>query len=119
MQKLLELEKSFFRHACISDRVWLENTIHNDFAECGKSGLLFNKQDTIQSLLQCKTDRNIEIYNFNCCKIDDKSWIVHYITKTGEDQKYYRTSVWVGHKNPQLYFHQATILNEDIALIKN
>ncbi len=35
-----------------------------------------------------------------------------------QDQKYYRTSIWVGHKNMQLYFHQATILNEEIDLIK-
>ncbi len=116
MHRLLELEKSFFKHSCISDRAWLERTIHRDFIECGKSGMLFNKQDTIQSLLECKTDRKIEIYNFICRKFDDKSWIVHYITRTDQDQKYYRTSIWVGHKNMQLYFHQATILNEEIDL---
>lgn len=118
MQKLLELEKSFFRHCCISDRDWLEQTIHNDFVECGKSGILFNKQDTIQSLLECKTDRNIDIYNFNCCKIDDKSWIVHYITIADNGRKYYRTSVWLKNKKLQLYFHQATSLNEDFYLKK-
>ena len=37
---------------------------------------------------------------------------------TDDGQKYYRTSVWVGHEKLQLFFHQATILNEDIDLIK-
>lgn len=112
MQKLLELEKSFFKYECISNRTWLESTIHDDFTECGKSGMLFNKQDTIESLLECKEDRNIEIYNFNCRRLDNNCWLVNYITITDEGQKYYRTSVWAGNENLQLYFHQATLLNE-------
>ena len=73
MQKLLDLEKMFFDYSYISDKVWLENTIHNDFTECGRSGMLFNKQDVIKSLLECKEDRKIEIYNFACRKIDEKA----------------------------------------------
>ena len=118
MQKLLELEKMLFDYSYISDRAWLENTIHDDFAECGRSGMLFNKHDVIQSLLECKESRKIEIYNFACRRIDEKSWLVNYITMTDDGQKYFRTSVWVEHKKMQLFFHQATVLNEDIDLIK-
>lgn len=118
MLNLLELEKCFFRYSCISDRAWLEKTLHNDFMECGKSGLLSDKKDMIQSLLECKAGRNIEIYSFECRRIDYNVWIAHYITKTDEGELYYRTSVWVVCDEPQLYFHQATQLNEKVDLVK-
>lgn len=41
---LLDLENSFFKLKYISDRKWLDRILHNDFCECGKSGVLFNKR---------------------------------------------------------------------------
>ena len=118
MPDLLELEKCFFRRSYISDRAWLDKTLHNDFTECGKSGLLSDKEDTVKSLLECKADRDIEIFNFECRTIDDKIWLVHYITKSDDGGLYYRTSVWFICDEPQLYFHQATPLNEEVDLVK-
>lgn len=108
---LLELEKCLFKLEYISDREWLERTLHDDFCECGKSGMLFNKEDTVESLLQCTCDRNIEICNFECINITDTSWIVHFITES-DNKRYYRTSVWVREENIKLLFHQATELKE-------
>lgn len=114
-QTLLRLEKDFFKLSCISDRNWLENIIHDSFTECGKSGLLFDKQQTVQDLLNCTADRNIDIYNFECSAVDEKTWIVHYIT-CSDGRQYYRTSLWVMEDTLRLYFHQASELNMKIDL---
>lgn len=106
---LLELENRLFKLKYISSKEWLERILHNDFHECGKSGVLFNKEDTVQSLIECTCDRDIEICDFECRNITDTSWLVHYITKS-DNKRYYRTSVWVKEENVKLLFHQATEL---------
>lgn len=108
---LLNLEKSFFRISCISHRDWLDATLHNDFTECGKSGVLFNKDEVMDGLLACKEDRPIEISDFSCEMIGADCWMVHYVTESDDEGSYYRTSVWVREKGLQLRFHQATKLN--------
>lgn len=108
---ILEMEKKFFKYDYMSNREWLEQTIHDDFIECGKSGRLFDKNETIRSLLSCKADREIKISQFDCNKIDHQSWIVHYVTYADSEKAFYRTSIWVGEKLQRLYFHQATELD--------
>lgn len=112
-RKLLELENAFFKYEFISDSYWLDQIIHANFIECGKSGCIFNKQDTINSLLECKEDRKIEIYNYEFHQIDINTYLIHYITKSKEDL-IYRTSVWINEKGLKLLFHQATKLNEAV-----
>lgn len=106
---LLELENSLFKLKYISDRKWLDITLHNDFRECGKSGRLFNKQETMESLIKFTSDRDIKIFDFECRNITDTSYLVHYITKS-DNKRYYRTSVWVKEDGLKLLFHQATEL---------
>lgn len=109
---LLNLEKSFFKLQYISDRNWLERILHDDFHECGKSGLLFGKEETVESLIKCTSDRNIVIYNFDYRTITDNSWLAHYITES-DNKQYYRTSLWVEeNKTIKLLFHQATELKK-------
>lgn len=107
----MELENRFFKLKYISDRDWLGRTLHEDFCECGKSGLLFNKKMTVESLLQCRRDRNIVILDFECRKISDNCYLVHYVTES-DNKRYYRTSIWVKEADIKLLFHQATELNE-------
>lgn len=114
---LLNLEKSFFKLRYISDREWLNSSLHDKFTECGKSGMLFNKTETIETLLSCTEDRDILIYNFEYSKVTDKCYIAHYITKNG-NKKYYRTSVWVMENRLKLFYHQASTLNYDVRLIQ-
>lgn len=109
---LLDLEQSFFKIQYISDKEWLDTTLHDDFTECGKSGILFDKYETMESLLSCAEDRDIEIFDFECRNISGTSWLVHYITKSG-NKRYYRTSVWVKEKQLKLFYHQATLLNDN------
>lgn len=117
LEALLDMEKRFFRRKYISDRNWLETTIHNDFHECGKSGILFDKKETVESLLSCTDDRDITIYNFEYRPVTDKCYLVHYITQDG-NEKYYRTSVWVMENSLKLFYHQASRLNSDVERLK-
>lgn len=117
MKTLLELEQAFFKKQYISDPEWLNATLHEDFTECGKSGILFGKKEVMESLLSCAADRDIVIYNFSCEQIDENSWMVHYITES-EGEHYYRTSIWSRGEQLQLRFHQATKLNCDRECIK-
>ena len=45
----------------------------------------------------------------------DNIYVVHYITKSEADL-IYRTSIWKENENIKLYFHQASILKENIEL---
>ena len=108
---LLDLEKDFFRYDKITDRTWLDSTLHDKFKEVGKSGIIFYKEDTINSLMALKADRNITIFNFEIEELKADCWIVHYITKDSDDKLFYRTSIWVKENNLKLIFHQASKLN--------
>ncbi len=108
---LLELEQSFFKYEYISDRQWLSDILHPDFSECGISGFLYTKEDTVEALLSCEKDRDIEILDFQWAQPADSCFLVNYITKT-ENAAYYRTSLWIREDKLRLRFHQASRLSE-------
>ena len=111
MQKrIIELEKRFFKHRYISDEGWLLRTLHEDFCECGKSGRIFYKEETVKSLLLCTGDRPIDASGFTCSELAPGCISVNYITNEN-GRRFFRTSLWVG-EEPQLRFHQATMLTE-------
>lgn len=114
---LLQLEKCFFKHSCISDEKWLSSVIDDNFTECGSSGCLYDKHNTVKDLLLCSSDRSIQIYNFICRNIDENTYLVNYITKSENGELYFRVSVWSNLKSekfePKLFYHQSTKLNEN------
>lgn len=115
---LLDLEKDFFKRDKITDKRWLNNTLHDKFKEIGQSGTIFYKSDTIKALTSLNSDRKIDIYNFETEIIGDKCALVHYITKNINKQLIYRTSVRINENNWKLIFHQASVLNTVITLEK-
>lgn len=116
--RILELEKNLFKLEYMSNKEWLEKTIHKNFKECGKSGLFFNQKETIASLQACTEDRKIDIYNYEYECIDTNTYLIHYITRS-EDALIYRTSIWLMQEdNLRLLFHQASKLNIAIELVK-
>lgn len=106
---LFELENKFFKLKYISDENYLDKLLHKDFTECGRSGQLFNRTDTITALLSCTEDRNIELQDFSYRTVNNSCWLVNYTTEH-DGKRYYRTSVWVMDGHMQLIFHQATQL---------
>ena len=102
----------------MSDLAYLERILDDDYLEVGKSGKRINKNDVINELSNLKEDRDITIYNYTCDEIADGLYLVHYITKNGDDN-IFRTSIW---KNKQgsmkMLFHQASLYKDNIELIE-
>ena len=112
-EQFYALETSLFKAEYLSDRDYLENIFHDNFMEYGKSGLVYRKKDTIDSLYNAG-NRDITIEDFTCEKIDDKTYIVHYVSINSENIAAYRTSIWIDSDSTlQLYFHQGTTVNEN------
>lgn len=112
---LLESEKSFFTLNRISDRDWLETALHIDFSELGKSGKHFGRKETMDALLSCTQDRDIQIYNFSTERLCQGCYMAHYITVDEDGKCFYRTSIWIGEETPQLRYHQASpVVRPDI-----
>ena len=116
-EEILNLEKNLFKLEYMSNKEWLEKIIDDNFIECGKSGYLFYKKDTIESLLECTENRPIKMYNHVYKKIDEKTYLIHYLTKS-QEKLYYRTSIWIMDTNLKLLYHQATEFKENINLIE-
>lgn len=103
-----EKEESLFKLEYMNNYDYLNNIIDDNYLEIGKSGYFINKNDVINELMNFKNDRNIEIHNFEERQIDEKTYLIHYIT-ISNDIKYYRTSIWCDNK---LLFHQASEIKE-------
>lgn len=115
---ILELEKSLFRYKYMSDVVYLERILDDNYLEVGKSGKRINKGDVINELSNLKEDRDINIYNFTCDEIEKGLYLVHYITKNGDDN-IFRTSIWKKEQGSiKMLFHQASLYKDAIELHK-
>jgi hypothetical protein len=111
-EAIRKLEESLFLREFISDASYLGAVLSDDFEECGKSGRLYSKADTVANLLSCEDDRDIKITDFSCCEVGDGVFLAHYATDRG-DGACYRTSIWRRADNGvgfELVFHQATEL---------
>ncbi len=111
MEALLTLEHRFFEWTYIGDRKWLEDTLHDAFVECGRSGQLYGKAETIDALLACGSDRDIRMQDAVCEPLSKDCALVHYVTKS-EGALWYRTSIWVREGRWRLRYHQASRLRE-------
>ena len=112
-KRFYDLETSLFKKEYLSDKEYLENIFHDNFMEYGKSGLVYRKRDTIDALYNAG-DRNILVEDLLCEKIDEKTYIVHYVSVNSYNVAAYRTSIWIENDNKlQLYFHQGTTANEN------
>lgn len=112
MNNLYDLECSLFKSEYLCNEEYLNSVFHDDYMEYGKSGLIYRKKDTIDSLLN-SGDRNIKIIDFSSEKIDENTYIVHYISIHNEDNKVLRTSIWIDNGvNLQLLFHQGTFIHK-------
>ena len=116
--KILELEKSLFKYEFMSDITYLNEIIDEKYIEVGKSGKKFNKKNVINDLSSFEEDRKITIYNFTCDKIEENIYLIHYITKSNNDN-IFRTSIWKKEYDKiKIIFHQASLYNENVELIE-
>ena len=116
--KILELEKSLFKYEYMTDIAYLNEIIDDQYIEVEKSGKQFNKEDVIKELSILKEDRKISIYNYTCELLEEKIYLIHYITKSNEDN-IYRTSIWKKENGKiKIIFHQASLYKEKVNLIE-
>ncbi len=115
---ILEKEKSLFKLEYMKNNKYLNEVIDDNYLEIGKSGKFISKAQVIEDLTKQAKNREITIYNYKCNKIDNNTWVIHYITKNNEE-KIYRTSIWQENDNLlRIIFHQASKLTEEIKLIE-
>lgn len=110
-QQILEYENDFFSKKFCENIKNLNNRIHDDFIEFGKSGKVFDKDSIVQYLNNLETDRDIEIYSFEIKIVKEGFLVANYISDEKEiDKRALRTSIWINeNENWKLYFHQGTI----------
>lgn len=107
---ILEYENDFFKKDFCDKIQNLNNRIHDEFIEYGKSGHIFNKNLIIEYLSNLNSDRDIEIKKFGIKLIKDDLVIANYISDEKEIKtKALRTSIWIKENSDwQLFFHQGT-----------
>ena len=110
-KQILKYEYDFFIKKFCDDAQNLNDRIHDEFIEFGKSGEVFDKNSIIEYLNNLDTDRDIEILSFEIKNLKEDFVLANYISNENEDGiKALRTSIWVKENmNWKLYFHQGTI----------
>ena len=110
-QRILEYENDFFIKKFCDNMQNLNNRIHDEFIEFGKSGQVFDKNSIIKYLNNLDSDRDIEIQDFGIKNLKDDLLIANYISNEKEAGiKALRTSIWVKeYSDWKLYFHQGTV----------
>lgn len=110
-KQILKYEYDFFIKKFCDDAQNLNDRIHDEFIEFGKSGEVFDKTSIIEYLNNLDTDRDIEILSFEIKNLKEDFVLANYISNENEDGiKALRTSIWVKENmNWKLYFHQGTI----------
>ena len=87
----------------------LSNLLHEDFEEIGKSGKLYNKEETIEAL---RNEQNFkcELSDFRGSNLSKNIIVLKYLSCSNGISAH-RTSVWVKNEQWQLLHHQGTITN--------
>ncbi len=114
-QQILQYENDFFLKKFCDDIKSLNNRIHDEFIEFGKSGKVFDKNSIIKYLNSLDEDRDIEIISFKVKRIKEDVIIANYISYEKEiEVKALRTSIWKKESSDwKLYFHQGTTTEID------
>ncbi|MGN9166363.1 nuclear transport factor 2 family protein [Tissierellaceae bacterium HCP3S3_D8] len=111
-QQILKYENEFFIKRFCDDIQNLNDRIHDEFIEFGKSGQVFDKDSIVKYLNNLDTDRDIEILSFKIKNIKEDLIIANYISYEKEIEiKALRTSIWKKELSDwKLYFHQGTVV---------
>lgn len=110
LDKLKELECSLHgvrRH----DRDWLELLLHQEFRENTRSGLMVNRAETIESLVNERSALHILSSDFQIISLDENFAILQYRSCNPDGSRAsLRSSCWVRSDTGQwkLAFHQGT-----------
>ena len=111
---LIKLEKELQTAASRSSRERLNSLLSDNFIEIGSSGIIRDKNQTIDLLLNSKA-YDIQAMNFRLTPLSPDTMQLIYSTQeistTQTHRKAIRSSIWKLHNtNWKIIFHQATVL---------
>jgi hypothetical protein len=119
MQYIVELETRLHLPVLRRDVQILEQLLHSEFAEIGRSGQLYNRNEVVEALLDETEQLKIEAENFTLSKIGEHQVILTYQSFELTDDKMkvrrtLRSSIWLRTERYgwQLRFHQGTPMKE-------
>jgi hypothetical protein len=106
--ELYTLEERLLHPDRESDRALLVPLLAEDYKEFCSSGRIFNRAQTIESLLT-STPRSATISHFNVTPLADGVVLATYHATTLTSVSH-RSSIWVRRgQNWQIFFHQGTV----------
>ena len=110
---ILQFEKDFFDVDFCCNKINLENRLSVNFYEYGKSGVIHDRDRTINMLLKMQNNRNITIDNFSATLLDENVILAHYLSYDIDSEQYaLRTSIWKQEDDLwKMFFHQGTPCN--------
>ena len=110
-EKLRELEESLWRSKTRFDLEYMDKVLANDFFEYGRSGRIYQREDTLGAPVQ-EIIAKLPLRNFNARLIDNNVAQITYISEVtdhGIIEVGNRSSIWSKTAAGwQLRFHQGT-----------
>lgn len=94
-----------------NERQWLEEVLHPDFREITRSGVMVDRQETIDSLAGEENGPTLLSSDFRLISMSENVALLHYRTVNPDGSRpSLRTSCWVCSANEKwlLVFHQGT-----------
>jgi hypothetical protein len=107
---ILQYEKDFFSSEFCRNKKNLVIRLSKDFIEYGESGSVYDRESTINALMNLSENKKIKIMQFKLISLSEDILLAHYISHDENSNSYaMRTSIWKIENNTwKLYFHQGT-----------
>ncbi|MGQ7745274.1 nuclear transport factor 2 family protein [Pectobacterium brasiliense] len=115
---IVHYERQLHCQATRSKKTIIDQLLHRDFFEIGRSGMRYDKQQVIDALISETVEQQIQADNFELSVVDEKSVLLTYMSYKADENnivsKTWRTSLWIknaDNQNPdawQMRFHQGT-----------
>ncbi|GLW37429.1 DUF4440 domain-containing protein [Pectobacterium actinidiae] len=115
---IVHYERQLHCQATRSQKTIIDQLLHRDFFEIGRSGMRYDKQQVIDALISETVEQQIQADNFELSVVDEKSVLLTYLSYRADENnivsKTWRTSLWIKNadsQNPadwQMRFHQGT-----------
>ncbi|MEI7191505.1 DUF4440 domain-containing protein [Pectobacterium brasiliense] len=116
---IVHYERQLHCQATRSKKTIIDQLLHRDFFEIGRSGMRYDKQQVIDALISETVEQQIQADNFELSVVDEKSVLLTYMSYKADENnivsKTWRTSLWIKNAdspNPdawQMRFHQGTL----------
>ena len=111
IKEIEKLEESLWKSETRFDSEYMDQLLHADFFEFGRSGRIYQRQDTLDVVSAEEIKIQLPLKNFSVHTVDDNSVLVTYISEVMYEELEVgnRTSLWVKTEEGwKLRFHQGT-----------